>query len=310
MKKIFGVLVLLLVIVLGWSVFFLPSSVTLVASVSMKAPAARTYKFLANQNEWSKWWPVLNTGHATSFAYNGNNYSIGRKSIYIIETITQQKDSTLEGRILVASITIDSTVLEWNIQVNCGYNPFKRIRHYFTTDKLKGDMASILNSLKKFVEKQDNIYGMSIERAKVTDTVLVSTRGSFSHYPSTQEIYGLIEKLKTYIKSENATETNFPMLNIQQADSNRYYIMVAIPTSRLLNGKGDIELKRMVMGNVIWGEVKGGPAAIAAAIEQLENYKQDQRLTSPAIPFASLITNRTIETDTSKWVTRVYYPVF
>ncbi len=310
MKKIFGLLLLLLAILLGWFLFFLPSSVTLVKSVSMKAPAAGTYRFLANQNEWSKWWPVLSTSHAASFEYNGNNYSAGRGSMNVIETITQQKDSTLEGRILVASKTIDSTVLEWSIQINRGSNPFKRIRYYFTTDKLKGDMATILNSLKKFVEKQDNIYGMFIERAKVTDTVLVSTRGIFSHYPSTLEIYGLIEKLKTYIKSENATETNSPMLNIQQADSNGYHIMVAIPTNRLLNGKGDIELKRMVMGNLIWGEVKGGPAAVAAAIEQLENYKQDQRLTSPAIPFASLITNRTIEPDTSKWVTRVYYPVF
>ena len=29
---------------------------------------------------------------------------------------------------------------------------------------------------------------------------------------------------------------------------------------------------------------------------------------SPAIPFESLITNRLEEPDTSKWVTKIYYP--
>jgi hypothetical protein len=42
----------------------------------------------------------------------------------------------------------------------------------------------------------------------------------------------------------------------------------------------------------------------------MKNYVEDNKKTSPAIPYQSLITNRLTETDTTKWVTKLYYPVF
>ena len=276
----------------------------------MHAPSARTFSFLANQNEWNKWWPVPTNSRASAWVYNGNSYSVDAYAVNTVETIIQKKNSQLISRILVVPQTNDSSALEWTVQVNTGNNPLKKMQHYFTRQNLKADMTSILISLKNFVEKQENIYGMKIEKAMVTDTVLVATRAQFPHYPSTPEIYGMIAKLKVYIKSENASETNPPMLNVLQIDSNLYDVMVGIPTNRLLNGKGDIELKRLVLGNIIWGEVRGGSYTAEAAIKQLENYKIDYRLTSPAIPFASLVTDRMKEPDTTKWITRLYYPVF
>lgn len=309
MKKLLGVLGFLFVIVLGFSYLFLPSSITVTTNITMQAPANRIYTLMANPNEWNKWWPVQTSGHSAELEYNGNVYSVSGEVINTIETIIHQKDSVLTGSIFVASLNIDSSILEWSIRVNTGANPFKRIRNYFTSDNIKGDMTNILLGIKKFAEKQENLYGMNIEKAMVTDTLLIATKEHFSHYPSTQDIYRLIEKLQTYIKSENARETNPPMLNVNQADTNSYNVMVAIPTNRLLSGKGDIVIKRMVPGKIIWGEVKGGPFTVETALQQLENFKNDYRLSSPAIPFASLISDRTKEPDSSKWVTRVYYPI-
>ena len=310
MKKLLGLLVILFVIVLGWPYFFLPSSETLTASMTMYAPAARVYTLLAKQNEWSKWWPGQSASQAASLEYNGNNYRVDAEVVNTIEIVIEQKDSAIKSRILVIMKTIDTCELEWRVQVNRGSNPFKKIQYYFSDDTLKADMTSILHSFKKFVEKQETLYGMRIEKAQVTDTVLVATRRNFSHYPSTQEIYSLIEKLNNYIKTRNVSETNFPMLNIHQADSNLYNVMVAIPISRSLIGKDNIELKRMIPGKIIWGEVKGGPYSVEAAIKKLENFRIDYHLTSPAIPFASLVTDRMKEPDTTKWITRVYYPIF
>lgn len=310
MKKIFGFIIFLLAMVAGWSFFFLPSSTPVVANMAISAPAARVYSFMANQRKWSRWWPVPGSENAQSFQYNGNDYSVAAETGNIIEITTKIKDSLLNGRMYIAPVLIDSTAVEWTIHLNSGSNIINRIRTYFTAGNLQKDMSGILFGLKKFAEKQDNIYGMFIEKTKVTDTVLVATHGFYSHYPSTQDIYTLVEKLRVYITKEKATETNAPMVNIQPADSTQYKIMVAIPTNRLLTGKGDIELKRMVNGNIIWGEVRGGPYTVIAALENLENYRHDYRLSSPAIPFASLITDRRKEPDTAKWITRVYYPIF
>ena len=62
-------------------------------------------------------------------------------------------------------------------------------------------------------------------------------------------------------------------------------------------------------GNVLVTEIKGGTYTIKKSFDQLENYLTDAKRTSPAIPYEMMITDRSKETDTAKWVTRLYYPV-
>jgi uncharacterized membrane protein len=309
MKRTMSFLVILLLIALGAGYFIIPGDTTIVTEIAIKAPMARTGDLLARQNFWAKWWPLpIDSNHA---AYNGTLFRVDGREGNVIETQIIHKDlGTLSGRILMAGPLVDSTGLEWSVTTNLGSGPLARVKNYFAAKKLKSDMDAVLRALKKFAERQENIYGMAIEKTRVTDTVLVATRAGYDHYPNTEDIYKMVDKLKAYIESENATETNAPMLNIQRVDSSHFEAMVAIPTNRLLNDKGDIKQKRMVPGNIIWGQVKGGQATVEYALQQLENYKYDNRLTSPAIPFALLLTDRRAEPDTSKWITRVYYPIF
>jgi hypothetical protein len=62
-------------------------------------------------------------------------------------------------------------------------------------------------------------------------------------------------------------------------------------------------------GNIFVCEVKGGPYSIDKATRQVQYYMSDHQRAAPAIPFQSLITDRRNETDTSKWITKIYYPV-
>jgi hypothetical protein len=41
----------------------------------------------------------------------------------------------------------------------------------------------------------------------------------------------------------------------------------------------------------------------------MNNYISDYGRTIVAIPFASLITDRRLEPDSAKWVTRIYWPL-
>jgi hypothetical protein len=86
--------------------------------------------------------------------------------------------------------------------------------------------------------------------------------------------------------------------------------MVAIPTKTDLPSEGNFSLKKMVLGNILMAEVKGGMYTILKGEEEMTNYVNDYKKTAPAIPFQSLVTNRLVETDTSKWITRLYYPIF
>jgi hypothetical protein len=62
-------------------------------------------------------------------------------------------------------------------------------------------------------------------------------------------------------------------------------------------------------GNILITEVKGGQNEITNAYKQIQNYVSDYNRSAPAIPFESLVTDRRKEPDSSKWITRIYYPV-
>ena len=86
--------------------------------------------------------------------------------------------------------------------------------------------------------------------------------------------------------------------------------MVAIPINKVIPENEKFVSKRMVPGKILVAQVRGGTYTTAAALRKLEIYMDDNRLSSPAIPFESLLTNRIEEPDTTKWITKIYYPIY
>jgi len=82
-----------------------------------------------------------------------------------------------------------------------------------------------------------------------------------------------------------------------------------IALSLRLSGIDSFIDEMMKAGNILVTEVKGGPSIINNAFKQMDTYVTDHERIPPAIPFLSLVTNRVQEPDTSKWITRIYYPV-
>jgi hypothetical protein len=218
-------------------------------------------------------------------------------------------DKQINSTLMFIPLGVDYTIFEWKALVEGG--PWQKIRTYLDAKRIQGQMEDLLQSLKEYMERDENIYGFKVKYSKVKDTTLVTTTFTTTAYPATNEIYQHISMLKAYVASQGATQTNYPMLHVKQWNSNRFENMVAIPVSRALNESGEIVPKRMVMmGNILEAEVRGGPATAQEAMGQLGNYIEDHQLTSPAIPFMSLVTDRSKEKDTAKWITRIYYPVF
>lgn len=310
MKKF---LLFLLILVLGavaTSLWLIPSKVDIAASARLNAPLDRAAVFMSQQEKWKKWWPGDTASNR--FVLNNKQYVVVGNEAYTTQIEINTGDSTaLTSKVVAASEGLDASNFEWTLSKTLSSNPFVKLKQYFTErTMLQSDINSLFQSFKAFTEKQENLYGMKIEKTRVVDTVLVATRSTLDHYPTTEEIYSMVDKLRAYVKAENATETNFPMLNVSTPDNKTFNVMVGIPTSRLLEGKGDIELKRMVLGNILYGEVKGNSAIVQEAFENMENYKYDYKLTSPAIPFALLVTDRSKEPDSNKWITRIYSPIF
>ena len=306
MKKILIILVLLLVFVLAAVYLFIPGKIKIEASISLNAGLPGISRLLIDENNWKKWWLA-----ETHFSYNKQTYSIRSKISSVFDIDIYSGKDTVNSRLELVPVKNDTMAIGWHAEQVTGSNPFIRFSQYRRAKATEKNMNEILQSMKAFLEKTKNIYGFEIKKTLVTDSVLISVRRSFEHYPHVQEIDAMIQELKKYIVQNNAIEKNSPMLNVLKIDSSHYEAMTAIPVDKALPQTLEFAPKFLLKGgNILEAQVQGGPHTIENGLLEIENYRSDYGYTSPAIPYQLLVTDRLKETDTTKWITKLYYPVF
>lgn len=305
-----GLVVLFLLMILCIYIFIL-KNLPVSKVVYLNASYNTVNRLLYNKDQWLKWWPASHSEkeqHNGQLYFNNTSYLINQR-LFNGAVHISDKNKSLKSNLITVSVGSDSTAIEWKTTVPTGLNPIEKITGYGQAKKMKENMTSILESFKQFVENEEKVYGLVIQQTRVKDTAFIATRFSTATNPHPSIIYKKIDELKAYIASQSARATDYPMLHVATDDSIGFDAMVAIPVNKVLPDAGDMVVKRMIRGNILMAEVRGGNGAIREAFQQMENYITDYKKISPAIPYQSLITDRRKEPDTAKWITKIYYPV-
>lgn len=309
MKKWIFFFCLILLVLTASVYFFIPAKQSFSYATIITNTKEGTSRILLDKDKWQSWWP----GHKendTVYSYKNYNYRIKKIMLNSLDiTIFNTADSS-KGSLQITESGTDSAELIWTSTFKFSANPLERLIQYKRSYGIKSNIRNFLDDLTTYFDKQENIYGMKVVKEKVTDSSLIAVKQTFRHYPSTKEIYDMIQSLNDYIHKKGGEETNYPMLNVHYEAPGNYETMVAIPTKIDLPSEGNFRLKKMVLGNILMAEVKGGIHSVIKGEEELTNYVNDYHKLSPAIPYQSLVTNRLLEGDTTKWVTRLYYPIF
>jgi hypothetical protein len=309
MKRIFVFTLLTFLVVMGAIYLLIPDKMTLAAHRIIAANSNAAYRnLIAPPADWSHW---LGNDTATTAAYG--DYSFVTSSMftnYNEVVIEKNGDDTLHSQLRFFPVAKDSFLLDWQTTIQTGYNPFKKLHRYFFAKEVKTAMNGVINQFQQFMQRTEKVYGAPISKITVTDTLLIATYAETDSIPGNEKIYSLFNELHKTIRSQNTSIQDSGMLHISKLPSGSYKTMVAIPITREIQPAPQQVIKRMVPGNILLMEKTGGPAAISTAEKMLAQYVTDYTLVSPAIPFQKLMTHRLAEPDSSKWVTRFYYPVF
>jgi hypothetical protein len=139
--------------------------------------------------------------------------------------------------------------------------------------------------------------------------LLVESTHMTGQYPSTGDIYSLVKKLQRFILLHHGLVTGSPMVNIMEKGG-KFELRVAIPTNQPVSENDSITNRTLPGNKFLEAEVKGGDATVNEAMAQMNNYISDYHRTVMGIPFLSLETDRSAEPDSTKWMTRICYPIF
>jgi len=310
MKKWIIGIVVIACLAIGSIYIFIPSVIVVSEVRHIQTFRTAVAKFLTSREKMNACLQTVATKKDSSFTYKGFDFTIS-KIIFNGNVIgISSGDLNVQSNLIPLERGRDSSSLYWVADIKAGANPFNRIKQYRVAIKLKESMDVLMDAMKNYLEHPSNMYGLEIKEIQLKDSVLISTRTATSTEPGITEIYQQVKKLQDYAAANNATATNSPMLHVQKKDSLHYEFMVGLPVSKRIPETNDIRIKAMPYnGNMLITEIKGGPGNIKNGLRLMDIYREDSKRTSPAIPFELMITNRATEPDTTKWLTRLYYPV-
>ena len=312
MKKwLIGIVFLFLLFSLCTSLL-IPRKIFVSTLVTARTNQSALHRFLSADSNWQKWWPASASAKGSSILFELDGYAFKKsKPLYNSFKIAIEKNNNIDSSLLgLFIVNKDSVKIEWSLTIETGLSPFDKIRQYSRAKKIRQELEMILVAMQNYVSDVKNVYGLDIRKELVKVEYLISAKKVFTHYPTTADVYEMVSQLKSYITREQAKEEDHPMLNINAADSANFEAQVAIPIDKKLPDSGIFSSKRMLKnGNILVAEITGGNKMSALAMKQMELYVTDNQYNNIAIPFYSLVTNRMTEKDSSKWVTRIYYPV-
>lgn len=312
MRKWIVLLLVFLVLCFGAVYFLIPNTITVKKETRLGVNAnAFTREFL--QEGTGHLLHASNTVNLTpnsGFVYNGNTYTPVEKKFTSLVYTVQKGNDTMLAELVVIPFRTDTVALSFVGLTKSGRDPFSRIGKAVWAKRVAADLGSLMQQLQVHYGDTASIYGYPIRKVLVTDTSLISTAAQFKTYPDNARIYAMVDQLKAFANNKGAEQIGPAMLNVTITQDSSYLTRVALPLNKRLSSEGDIQHKWMMnRGNILVADVKGGPAAIKKAMAAVKTFVNDHGLAAVAIPFESMVTDRRAEPDTSKWITRIYWPI-
>lgn len=312
MKRPFYLLLALIAVASLCIYLLIPGTVKHAGTVSPEVPEAVVTRYLALKKGWAKWWPDsagTDPADSSRFTYKGIRFTIEAN------TFTKLSVTLSDGNVSVPSVITLlpgrnlGTEVTWAFACPTGKDPVNRVLGLNRSRKFAEVTGELLDRFRHFVEDEKSVYGFGIQYERVRDSLVMVIRSVSPEYPGTREVYEKVNRLRQFIGEHEIGKNGHPMVNVSRRDDSLYRVMVAMPVTRRVPTPGDMEYSRLVLGNILTAEVRGGRRSIDRAFMQVRRFMQDRRHTSPAIPFEMMITDRLSQPDTGKWITRIYYPI-
>lgn len=271
-------------------------------------PTAAT-RVMSDAKNWNMWWPG-EIKQDTLFLFKNQPVSI--QTILLNGFYADMNLQNIHAFLDVQFLSAPNKQSEFSYSYTLYYssNPFTKLIQLIKTATVKSEVISLLSDIKSNLEDVKKVYGFEIVEERVPNAIHISTKKEFNHYPTTDDIYGLVDALNKYISENQSKAVNDPIYNIFIPDDKHYQLMVAIATDRPLPTNNTFLFKEMVRGKIIVGKSIGSNSTIDQCLKQVEYFVKDHGRSSPAIQFNRLITDRRKEKDSTRWITTINYPVF
>jgi effector-binding domain-containing protein/uncharacterized protein YndB with AHSA1/START domain len=333
--KILGILLLIVVLVVGGAMLFLPSDVHVERSVTIDASPSKVYGYLLNIKKFNEWSPWSDIDPNTNYTYEGPESGVGAKMSWESDNeevgsgtqwIAKVEENKLvhnkiefEGFEGTSDAKLEIEPVEAGTQVTWGFDTemkgFGKIIGLFMDNMLGPQYEKGLGKLKENVESLPE-YSVDITLEDVSGMNYLGIGRDLNMSMSDaemSEIFGECYKKLGMAMGKNQIEPAGPPFAIYtkwDEETGEVSMIAAMPVAEGSDIQDD-EIQK--------GEVKpckavkavhvGAYSEMKPTYEDLDKYMKDNEMEAIGAPWEVYITDPAQETDTAKWVTHVYFPV-
>lgn len=329
--RIIGIVLLVIIILLLVISLFLPDKFIIERSVTIKAPMETVFEQVNCYKNWEKWspWHKMDTtmkikysgsssGTGCTFEWKSNNPKVGEGKMTIInsipfDSIINEMDFMENGKALSKFIFIkeDSGIkVTWKLEQVRRNNPIEKIMGAVMKKMVGNHFERGLKELKDFCEKIPVEPMYKVEEIKINKQLYIS----ISQQCSMKGIKAVIGKIYTdlakFMEDKGIKCMGAPFSIYHGNPGDTVFIMEAgFPVDKKTGTAGNIKFGEIKEGNVLTTLHVGPYSGIAQAYEAIMKYIQVNNKKITGSPWEAYLNDPMVVKDSTKFETRVYFPV-
>ena len=204
----------------------------------------------------------------------------------------------------------DSTKVSWYIIMNMGWNPISKYFGLFMDKMIGPDFEKGLKDLKAICETKPCCMILKCEETTVKPFLFLSIRDTCSGATIGQKMGTYIGEIMAYMGKNGLTQTRPPMAFYHKNDGVVFDMEIAIPVDKAIKPKDKrIKFTEFKRCKAMFTEYYGVYDKIGDAHKTIMEMIQEKGLKMNAAPWEEYVTDPSTEKDSSKWLTRIYYPI-
>jgi len=332
LKKILIILVIIVAVaaIIGW---MLPADVHIERSQTINADAGKIYAYLDNMKKDPEWSPWLQKDPNTQLTFEGPESGVGSKQSWksensdvgtgrmeTIEAVINQKikremyfmeDATPAFASFILAPDGNGTRVTWTLDASMGSNPFMHIMGKMMSGMAGKEFEKGLGNLKEKIESMpaEAAAPFKIETVVVAPAHYMAIHDSVSIPTIGEKLAQNYAQIEIALAKQKLASSGSHFAIYYSDSQTNWEVDVAIPVEK--PGKAD--------GKVMPGERKGGNAVVAryfgpymnmgSVYTGLKDYIAANKLTIVGAPWEEYIVDPTMEKDSTKWNTDIYFPI-
>jgi effector-binding domain-containing protein len=325
-----SIILLVLVILLIAIAYLLPNKVQVQKTSLIHAPTSTVFEQVNNLHNWEKWspWFRLDTtmdikyfgnakGEGSGYEWKSENRKVGSGSLVIIASVPEDSILTelefTSNQKIISSILFNSTdsgtMVTWGIEFKLGKNPFLRYIGLFMKKNIENDFAKGLENLDIYLKSQHLPVDMKIELTTIQSFNYISIRDTVIFNDISTKMGEYFGVLMEYMNRKNLVQTHAPFAIYHSFTNDDADIEVGIGITQPVETKQPIISGKFNASNVVVADYYGPYNNISKAHELIQTWLAANNKKMKGPPYEFYVTDPSSEKDSTKWLTRVYYPV-